>query len=63
MFDADAIIHAIDGQLAADEKQLRQVVEQADSVRHDFDDLIVRLRREIEASAPPSLAGAHRLRG
>jgi hypothetical protein len=61
MSNAAAMIDAIDAHLAADEAQLRRIVEQTEAVRSAFDDLMARLRREIEASGhSPEM---HRLRG
>lgn len=62
MFDAEATIRAIDEHLAGDEKQLRRVVDQANAVQRDFEDLIARLRREIDASTGLSPGACH-LRG
>jgi hypothetical protein len=56
------LVSAIDAHLAADEKQLRRIVQQEDEVRSAYADLLTRLRREIDASSTV-VPGARHLRG
>ena len=62
MTDPTALIDAIDEHLAQDEKQLRRIVEQSTAVRSAYENLLERLRREIDASST-SIPGAFHLRG
>jgi hypothetical protein len=62
MIDPNKLILAIDEQLAQDEIQLRRIVQQDDEVRSAYDELLTRLRREIDATSA-SIPGACHLRG
>ncbi len=62
MSDPNHLVSAIDTHLAADEKQLRRIVQQEDEVRSAYSDLLARLRREIDASSTV-VPGACHLRG
>jgi len=62
MSHASALIDAIDAHLATDDKQLRRIVRQTQEVLSAFEELLARLRREVEAGST-STPGAYHLRG
>jgi hypothetical protein len=61
MNTAPGLLHALDELLVEDDKQLRHLRAQTDEAHAAFDDLMARLRREIESARGP--AGATHLRG
>jgi hypothetical protein len=62
MKDAHALIFCIEQHLADDKKQLAAIERQADAVTAALNELMMRLRREIDASSA-SIPGACHLRG
>lgn len=59
---AQELIHMLDEQLRGDDEMMARLSQQADEVHTAFDDLLARLRREIDASSS-AIPGACHLRG